>query len=181
MQGVDYVPQTRTHYDPTQRAQQWKQRVVREEDILADAPKPSSRAGQRVSGALASLLPGPGSTLGQAEGAGSSARGRPDVPPLGDLRRGLRSSRSSRRGYTGRSGYSTGRSSYTGRSSAGSELSTFRSLNSNCSNLTEVALGRIERLEQSLEEERRRREKAEQEINQLRALVSGSSSAAKKA
>ena len=64
MQNVDYIPQTRTHYDPAQRAAQWKQRVVREEDTLANgiAPPLSARsqaAGQRGSAGISDVLPGP--------------------------------------------------------------------------------------------------------------------------
>ena len=196
MQNVNYVPQTRTHYDPSQRAAQWKQRVHREQDKLA-VPLESSRAGQRVSGDLMTVLPGPGSTLGRhsarsqaggasarsGAGAGTGASGAAAVPEIANMRRALASARSSRSGrsarssrYTGRThtGRSTARSTARSTSSAGSQLSTFRSLTSNCSNLTEVALSRIERLEESLEEERRRREKAELEINQLRVLVHGS-------
>ena len=171
MQNVDYIPQTRTHYDPTQRAAQWKQRVVHEEDTLASGvPAPASArsrgaSGQRGSAGICDVLPGPGSTLG---GRVSSSR-RPDIPELTQIRDGLRSSRSS-----------MGSSRYTGRSTArsgASELSTFRSIGSNCSNLTEVALGRIERLEASLDAEKRRRQKAEMEISQLRELVTGGSTA----
>ena len=174
MQNVDYIPQTRTHYDPAQRAAQWKQRVVREEDTLANGVAPplsarSQAAGQRGSAGISDVLPGPGSTLGRLP----SSR-RPDIPELTQIRDGLRSSRSSM--ASSRSSRYTGRS--TARSGA-SELSTFRSIGSNCSNLTEVALGRIERLEASLEEEKRRRAQAEKEISQLRALVTSGGSTAR--
>jgi len=147
----------RTTWAPTQRSEQWKQRVVREE--FTQYSKPSTQnvtGGQHASRGITAVLPGPGSTMKSAR-APQSARGSSLSLNLNNL--------SSARGDEGNQ---TGRSSIalTGRS-----IASNWSFDSRCSNLTEKALERIERLERSLEIEREKREEAESKINELKDIM----------
>jgi hypothetical protein len=134
MQKISSI--NRTYSNPTQRAQQWKQRVVREDHTLslpAASVKDLALVSQHSSQSISQVLPGPGSMLGQSDLAL-------------DLK-SVCSASSTSRLSTGRTTARSSRSNRSNRSSARS-TSSFGSFNSRCSNLTEAALNRIERLEQ---------------------------------
>ena len=127
----------RTTFAPTQRAAQWKQRVVREEYTQYTPPSTMNvTGGQHASMGITAVLPGPGSIMGNQNEMGSSNNLSLNLSRLPENSGAAGTGRSARSGRTGRSIAQTGRS-----------IASNWSFDSRCSNLTEKALERIERLE----------------------------------